>query len=221
MEPDWNILGPGCLKFFGRMTASATHELNNTMGIINESAGLLEDLGMMAKDGVRPNMDQWMEISNRITAQVQRTYGIIKNLNAFAHGTDHSTALVNPFELLTLVVKLSLRSLAEKNVIAQVAEADNCFEIHTNPFLLLTLMGDCLIYAADHADGKILIRMEQEGNGLQVTFSGVVDEKSVAAPGFPEPELLNALDAEIELRRDQNSLILSMGGAGSAGKHSG
>ena len=35
-------MGTG-LQFFGKMTASISHEIKNVMAIINESAGLLDD----------------------------------------------------------------------------------------------------------------------------------------------------------------------------------
>ena len=48
MEKNENMLADAGMKFFGKMTASATHEIKNALAIINESAGLLEDLSIMA-----------------------------------------------------------------------------------------------------------------------------------------------------------------------------
>jgi len=39
------------LQFFGKMTASISHEIKNVLAIINENAGLLEDLALMADGG--------------------------------------------------------------------------------------------------------------------------------------------------------------------------
>jgi len=46
-----DINGENALKFFGKMTASISHELKNVLAIINENAGLLEDLCAMAEKG--------------------------------------------------------------------------------------------------------------------------------------------------------------------------
>ena len=36
------------LQFFGKMTASISHEIKNVLAIINENAGLLEDLALLS-----------------------------------------------------------------------------------------------------------------------------------------------------------------------------
>jgi hypothetical protein len=44
MSWNWELLGETGLQFFGKMSASISHEIKNVMAIINENAGLLEDL---------------------------------------------------------------------------------------------------------------------------------------------------------------------------------
>ena len=127
---------PGELKFFGALTASVIHELNNSIGIINENAGLLEDLGLMAKSGMEPDIDRWMEIAQRITGQVRHTHNILKNLSKFAHSTDYTESFINPDELLNLAVSLSKKRLSEKNVTALVKKARESSEIQTSPLLI-------------------------------------------------------------------------------------
>ena len=40
------------LQFFGRVSASISHELKNVLAIINENAGLLEDFTLMGDRGI-------------------------------------------------------------------------------------------------------------------------------------------------------------------------
>ena len=49
VQPD--IIAETGLQFFGRISASISHELKNVLAIINENAGLLEDLTSMADRG--------------------------------------------------------------------------------------------------------------------------------------------------------------------------
>ena len=37
-------VGLGGIQFFGKMAASISHEIKNVLAIINENAGLLEDI---------------------------------------------------------------------------------------------------------------------------------------------------------------------------------
>jgi hypothetical protein len=39
------------LQFYGKITASVSHEIKNVLAIINENAGLLEDFTFMADRG--------------------------------------------------------------------------------------------------------------------------------------------------------------------------
>jgi hypothetical protein len=208
MKTDWNILGPEGLKFFGKITSTTTHDLNNIIGIINENAGLLEDLGWMAKQGTPPDIDQWIQIGQKISAQVQRAHETIKNLNNFAHSTDHTRARVNPDTLLALVAFLSKRLLAEKMVTAQLVPAEESLEIETCPFLFLNLVGTCLVFAADHADQnkKIVIHTRQDSKKLSVSFSGIVVENCRPFPSKSVQQLLKALDASMQFITDQNCM---------------
>ena len=72
------------LAFFGAITASVSHELNNVISIVYQTAGLLNDLLAGAQRG-RPISDERLEqIAIRIGEQTERGAAIIKRLNAFA-----------------------------------------------------------------------------------------------------------------------------------------
>ena len=51
MSAKLEIVTESGLQFFGKMTASISHEIKNVLAIINENAGLLEDLALMADRG--------------------------------------------------------------------------------------------------------------------------------------------------------------------------
>ena len=83
------------LQFFGKMTASISHEIKNVMAIINESAGLLEDYGMMADKGIPIDPEKLKVVSGRVSKQIHRAEGIIRNMNSLAHSVDESTRVSN------------------------------------------------------------------------------------------------------------------------------
>jgi hypothetical protein len=73
MAENENMLAQAGLRFFGKMSVSATHEIKNTLAIIKESAGLLEDLSMMAKKGQPLSTSHINDISQRVARQVKRS----------------------------------------------------------------------------------------------------------------------------------------------------
>ena len=48
-------LGESGLRFFGKISASISHEIKNAIAVMNENAGLIKDLIMMAERG-RPTI---------------------------------------------------------------------------------------------------------------------------------------------------------------------
>lgn len=63
-----------CVLVFAKISAAISHEIKNTLSIINENAGLLEDYAQMAEDG---GESPWSEsarsprlLPNRSTGQI-------------------------------------------------------------------------------------------------------------------------------------------------------
>ena len=83
------------LQFFGQISASISHELKNVLGIINENAGLLEDLTFMADRGVPLDPVRLKAMAESVKKQVGRANAIIGNMNRFAHSADRSYCTVD------------------------------------------------------------------------------------------------------------------------------
>ena len=54
------------LSFFGAMTASISHEIKNRMAVINEQAGLLEDLVLMSKKGKALEAERLLQLAGKV-----------------------------------------------------------------------------------------------------------------------------------------------------------
>lgn len=78
----------GDLRFFGAVTASVTHELNNVLSIIDQVAGLFADHLAALRAGRPIDPERLTEIQMRIARQASRGDEIVKRLNAFAHTVD-------------------------------------------------------------------------------------------------------------------------------------
>ncbi|WP_223380809.1 sensor histidine kinase [Nitratidesulfovibrio sp. SRB-5] len=68
----------------GRLAASATHELQNALAVIRESAGLMQDLVSLCGEGL-PHRDRLCTMLSLIQEQVARGGDLAWNLNRLAH----------------------------------------------------------------------------------------------------------------------------------------
>lgn len=104
------------LHFFGVMTASISHELKNALAIINENAGLLGDLALLAEKG-RPLEPERLKVqAERIRQQVRRADDIIRRLNRFAHSAHEGPTGTDIYEVLEFTLALAARLAAMKSV---------------------------------------------------------------------------------------------------------
>lgn len=68
----------------GHLAASATHELQNALAVIRESAGLMQDLVSLCGEGL-PHRDRLCTMLSLIQEQVARGGDLAWNLNRLAH----------------------------------------------------------------------------------------------------------------------------------------
>ncbi|MBU0519540.1 hypothetical protein KKA00_06055 [bacterium] len=138
MPPDKNRedeLKRSELTFFGQITASVTHEMNNVIGIIEQVAGLLEDLAVGVEYGRAIDPEKLKGISARIITQTERGTDLIKRLNYFAHTVDEPVCDCEMDELLQNLVDLCQRfAILQKGSLE--AELTPYLTVRTNPFVL-------------------------------------------------------------------------------------
>ncbi|MBI4677204.1 MAG: sensor histidine kinase [Elusimicrobia bacterium] len=123
------------LAFFGKVAASISHELNNTASIIEQAAGLLEDL---SADGGPPlERSRAREIAERIGKQARREGGIIKRLNSFAHSVDEPEREIELGEAAQAVAALALRMAQGRKVALEARPGAGRIVIRRSPFGVL------------------------------------------------------------------------------------
>ena len=91
------------LMFFGRVSASISHELKNILAIISEAAGLLNDLTEIAASGGDLKLEMLENCSRDIIGEIQRGFITIKRMNAFSHSTDDPLKEVDLNDCVELV----------------------------------------------------------------------------------------------------------------------
>jgi C4-dicarboxylate-specific signal transduction histidine kinase len=200
------------LRFFGKISASISHEIKNVMAIINEKAGLLKDLTLMAQKGMALDVLRIQSIADDLRTQIKRGDAIIRNMNKFAHSVDEKTAEVNLSEVTGLMVLLSERFASKHGVtlIAPIPQAGPV--IRTRPFLLEQLIWQCLQALMERCgdDKTIALEAAPSDPGVQIRF--LVRDKG-AWESFPLDSvswILKILHAEVRGLNGGSGLVVSL-----------
>lgn len=216
MTSRMDINGENALKFFGKMTASISHELKNVLAIINENAGLLEDLCAMAERGRPVDPVRIKTAAGKVIKQVQRGDEIIRRLNSFAHSADESVCDVDLCEAIKLVSGLSGRIALMRGISLEPDQMPDPVIINTNPFLLETLVWLFFDFAMDAAgEGKtVSVTAEKRHENVVVRFSklkGLAGMQPGIFPGDSEKSLLAALNATTAIDAAAGEIVISFG----------
>jgi signal transduction histidine kinase len=215
MNAGLNLVGQSGLTYFGRTTASISHELKNALAIIKENAGLLGDYLLMADKGMPIDPARFKTVAGRIEDQITRADGIIKNLNRFAHSVDDPVKAIDLNETVKLLVLLSHREAAMRQVTLQVHPESETTSVTTSAYLLLTLLGRCLSACLQHmGPGKALtVRVAKEGGNSRIVFEALDAAGLTATGNFPgenESALLSALGVEYHIDGSQGRMAITL-----------
>jgi len=214
MNHEERLLARRGLEFFGRVSASISHEIKNVFAIIGESSGLMEDLLLMHRNRGAPLDPERLKILvERIRKHLNRGDEIVKNMNRFAHSVDEPPKVVDLGELTLLVLTIAGRFAALRGLSLEPSWGEKRVTVETDPFLLQQLLWVCLEFAMSVCGEakKVLVGLEASSRGADVLFSGLEIPVSTFREHLP-PEagtLMEVLGAE--LSTDAEGTVLCMG----------
>ena len=161
------------LKFFGAVTASISHEMKNRMAIINEQAGLLEDLVRMAGQGRELDHERLLRLADSVKSQISMADEIIKRMNRFAHLPDVFWQTSDLCDLVSLAAGLSKRMADTNGVRLEIRVPETAVKVTTSPFLVLNLIWLCLdrVVGSSHKEQVVLLGCEKTPDGASLWVS--------------------------------------------------
>ncbi|MFT5701782.1 MAG: nitrogen fixation/metabolism regulation signal transduction histidine kinase [Desulforhopalus sp.] len=187
-----------CVQVFAKISASISHEIKNTLSIINESAGLLEDFAQMAEEDSGVAVERVFSITKTITKQTDRANAIMKVLNRFAHSADTSLGHGNLEEILRLVMALTSRQADMKDLTmtlscpSDIALATHLLSLESLVYLtLLTLFKS----AEDGSDLEIEVTSEASEISMSFTLNNTADLSLICYPDVEQKLLAEQLEA--------------------------
>lgn len=201
-----------CLEVFARVSAGISHEIKNTLAIINESAGLLDDLAGLAGGGENPiGAGRVQKAAATIMKQVGRSNAIMKSLNRFAHSNDSSPATAPLAEVLELVSTLSARQAAMKKVTVVVdCPANPVIEADLLCLEALLYLTVCRMFGVAAAGSSLTIRTEESPPHFVIRIS--LDSQETLPPAtYPGPqETALAEHLRGSCQQNQNALCITI-----------
>jgi len=214
MQRQYDSIGESGLQFFGKVSASISHELKNVLAIINENAGLLEDLTFAAQRGSAIDPERLNRTAQNFLKQIHRADEILKNMSRFAHSIDQFNAQVNLQELTELVVNLAGRPAAMRKLSLAMNMPAEPVNLTTNPFLLENFIWLCLEFAlsATSAGLTLTLTSEKSASGACLRITGI-DRLAEAFPAqMPagHEDIAAALGARVEPDLAANTLVLHL-----------
>jgi len=204
------------LAFFEKMSTSISHDIKNCLAIINENAGLLEDLALGVEQGISLNPERLKDLSIKLKKQVHRANDIVVKMNRFACSIECPAQTVDLVESLNLMCALSATSAAMQDKELKPDLPSQTVEIITFPAVLNQTIGMCIedaIQAAGESrtlspalhicrDGvKIIFKPLKN---LRVTSSRLLHRQKVGQ------DLLSTLGASVTTGISGDEMILSI-----------
>jgi C4-dicarboxylate-specific signal transduction histidine kinase len=190
------------LQFFGRISASISHELKNVLAIINENAGLLEDFAFMADRGKPIDPARLKSMAAAVQKQVSRADLILKNMNRFAHSIDETSTDVDLNQILELVITLTERFAAMQQVEVDLQLPPESPTITTAPFYLINLVCLCLDFSMSAVtdEKRLELTIAEAEDSVLIHFSrlaGLTPELLQTFPTDAEKKLMAVLAADL------------------------
>ena len=159
--------------FFGAITASLSHEINNVFAIVNELSGLLDDFFYAAEQGRPLDVEKLKGTTQRIAAQVDRGQKVVKRLNVFAHTVDDKQTTIVLNETVEAITALCRRFGMLRRVELETRLPEASPRIEGSAFDLQHIIYRCIdiVLSASNQGDVVQIDVEPQGDGARLVFA--------------------------------------------------
>lgn len=127
--------------FFGKVTASVAHDLQNVLAIVKETSGLIQDILQISQNTLPPEVTEKLTRSNlSIQKQISRGVSITSGLNGFAHTADSAQENIDVMLVLKRVIFLTQRIFQHQAINIKIEDCDTLPTTLTDPLIFQMLI---------------------------------------------------------------------------------
>ena len=204
--PEAGSMAEERIQVLGKVIANISHELKNALATVSESAGLLSDI-LSGPDPVGDESEEIRSCSEAITEDLRRAFGVIRNLNTFAHTADEPIREVDAAGMVELAAALA-GYLSFAGPISLRDPGDGPVRISTCPLLLVDLIYRVLesAFRLSRHRSTIGIGVRAVGGGAEVRFSELGNYRIDDLIPDEGRRVLGALHAHVVLNTDAGEL---------------
>lgn len=165
------------LASIGRLAAGVAHEINNPLAIINEDAGLMQDLTEMSDDF--PYKEKFIELLRSIHSSVKRCRAITHRLLGFARQMDVTAEVIDINALVREVFGFLENEAVNRNIYINMNLKEDLPTIESDRGQLQQVFLNIINNAMDavdnegeidittwHKDGNICVKISDNGCGI-------------------------------------------------------
>lgn len=131
-------------SFIGKILAAFSHDINNHLAILKESAGLIGDIIELGKASSRKDLKEILKITQSIKNQIEKTTYFCDKLNGFGHGMEKHLSAFNIHNSIEELMVLLNRFINQKMIYLEKDFAANMPLIYSNPLKIQFLIF-CLV----------------------------------------------------------------------------
>jgi len=214
-ETKWKTITGTGFQFFGEMTASISHEIKNVMAVINENAGLLQDLLLLGQKGTPPDPARLSRLADQIMTQIKRSDLFIKKLNRFSHSVDIPINSIDLGDMLAFSLDLGNRIAINRGVHLKLEPPPQPIIITVHVFCFLNMIWLCLDHIMKNgiSGSELTITCRKVAPGAAIGFKPLKKSDERLDPrSLPErmQYLLELLNGKMDVHDEQGEMILTL-----------
>ncbi len=173
--------------FMGRLTAAATHEMQNILATIRESSGLMEDLLALSSAGFA-HAERFKKGLRVLAEQVERGMMLSEQLNYCAHAPEASPAGADVNEAVRALVGLTRRQAARRKATLVLAPGRSGLRTALRAVEVMDAVGAALEAALEvlPLGSQVLLSVEEKGGLAVVRLDGPGFEALRGTPAWAE-----------------------------------